>query len=96
VNASTSAVGIPATPTPAPEPLVRHCREVIEHAGAFALALAEQGPGVQRVLARFGLGEFAAALADAVMTLDHHTNYLGGPPAPAPTGLPNGPLSGVY
>lgn len=92
---STSAMGIPATPASVPEPLLRSCREVIEHAGQLALALVEQGPAVQRALSRLGLGEHTAVLVDAVMTLDHHTNYLGGPPAPQPTGLPDGPLRGV-
>lgn len=92
---STSHMGIPATPTSVPEPLVRSCREVIDLAGAFALAMVEQGPAVHRVLDRLGLGDHAAVLVDAVMTLDHHTNYLGGPPAPQPTGLPDGPLRGV-
>lgn len=74
---------------PAPPHLLRSCRAVVTTAGQVASVIATD-PAV--ILARLSavdprLGTALGDMTDAVMTLDHHTDYLTGLPTMGPGGF---------
>jgi hypothetical protein len=83
-------------PTGPPAPVVRSCHDVIQAAAGVTQAITQSPMLAQIRHYHPDVADKLLRLTDAVLDLDFHTNLLGGPPAPAPTGMPSGPLRGVY
>ena len=74
----TSTQPIPTTPIRPPEPVIRHCRAVIEQSGRVTLALLADPVHDIGQIRRVNpaLADALAPFLDAVMTLDATTGFL--------------------